>query len=177
MNSAVGSNGMNSQRVSYHLLALTLRLALIAALAGALWVVYKKLPDNGPSSSATTSGQTTLQILLQPPADMGKIARDIPIEISPVDIVAVRHEFFVEPRAGQRFDEFLHQRMNGRNLINVRLDTQGRASVVVPPGNWWLHAILSGEEDLEWRLKLSITGGTQTVELTSQNAYTRSKSF
>lgn len=140
-------------------------------------MVYKKLPDNGQGNLVTAAGQTTVQIVLQPPADMGKTSRDIPIEISPVDIVAVRHEFFVEPRAGQRFDEFLHQRMNGRDLINTRLDSQGRASVTVPRGNWWIHAILSGEEDLEWRLPISISGGRQIVELTPQNAYTRSKSF
>ena len=168
---------MNSQKISYRLLALTLRVALIIALAGAGWMVYKRLPNNGPGSSSTTYDQTTVQILLQPPSDMGNNARDIPIEISPVDIVAVRHEFFVEPRAGQRFDEFLHQRMNGRNLINARLDSQGRTSIAVPRGDWWIHAILSGEEDLEWRLHISITGGKQTVELTPQNAYTRSKSF
>ena len=102
---------MNSQTISYRLLALVLRAALLVALAGAGWVVYKRLPDSGPTNSATNSGQTILQIILQPPPDMGKAPRDIPIEISPVDIVAVRHEFFVEPRAGQRFDEFLHQRM------------------------------------------------------------------
>ena len=168
---------MNSQKISYRLLAVTLRLALIMVLAGAGWMVYKKLPKSGPGSLSTTYDQTTVQILLQPPSDMGNTARDIPIEISPVDIVAVRHEFFVEPRAGQRFDEFLHQRMNGRNLINARLDSQGRTSVAVPRGDWWIHAILSGEDDLEWRLHISITGGKQTVELTPQNAYTRSKSF
>ena len=168
---------MNSQKISYRLLAVTLRLALIMVLAGAGWMVYKKLPKSGPGSSVASYDQTTVQILLQPPSDMGNMARDIPIEISPVDIVAVRHEFFVEPRAGQRFDEFLHQRMNGRNLINARLDSQGRTSVAVPRGDWWIHAILSGEDDLEWRLHISITGGKQTVELTPQNAYTRSKSF
>jgi hypothetical protein len=116
-------------------------------------------------------------ILLQAPADLSKVPKDIPVEISPVDIVAVRHEFFVEPRAGQRFDEFLHQRMNGRELINTRLDGQGHGSVTVPPGTWWVHAILSGDEDLEWRLKIATGGGKQTIELTPQNAYTRSKSF
>ena len=113
---------MNSQRITYRLTALILRAALVAALAGAVWVVYKRLPDNGPSSSLTSSGQTIIQIILQPPPDMGNAPRDIPVEISPVDIVAVRHEFFVEPRAGQRFDDFLRQRMNGRALINARLD-------------------------------------------------------
>jgi len=168
---------MNSQKVSYRLLALVLRLALLIALAGAGWMIYKGLPNNGPGTPVPAPGQTTLVILLQPPSDMGRVEKDIPVEISPVDIVAVRHEFFVEPRAGQRFDEFLHQRMNGRELINARLDSQGRASINVPRGNWWIHAILSGEEDLEWRLPIMTAGGKQTVELTPQNAYTRSKSF
>lgn len=168
---------MESQRVSYRLLTLFLRAALLVGLVGAAWIVYQRLPDNGPGNPANGSGQATVQIILQAPQDMGKAPADIPIEISPVDIVAVRHEFFVEPRAGQRFEEFLHQRMNGRAPINARLDSQGRTSVAVPPGDWWVHAIFSGEVDLEWRLHITITGGKQTVELTQQNAYTRSKSF
>lgn len=168
---------MRSNSLSYRLAALALRLGLLTALIGAGWVIYRKLPTNSPGTSITAAGQTTLIISLQPPSDLGKIARDIPVEISPVDIVAVRHEFFVEPRAGQRFDEFLHQRMNGRELINTRLDSQGRASINVPRGNWWIHAILSGEEDLEWRLPIMTTTGRQVVELTPQNAYTRSRSF
>ena len=168
---------MNSRPTSYHLLALTLRLVLLIGIAGAGWLIYKSLPDSGPSSTVASAGQAVLQIVLHPPADMEKTAKDIPVEISPVDIVAVRHEFFVEPRAGQRFDEFLHQRMHGRELINIRLDNFGHASVTVPRGDWWIRAILSGEEDLEWRLPISISGGKQTVELTPQNAYTRSKSF
>jgi hypothetical protein len=111
------------------------------------------------------------------PLDIRAAAIDIPIEMSPVDLVAVRHEFFVEPRAGERFDEFLHKRMNGRSAVTTRLDSHGRASVLLPPGEWWLHAVLSGEEDLEWRLKVSISGDNQTIELTRENAYTRSKSF
>jgi hypothetical protein len=168
---------VNSQRISYRLLAIALRVALLVALVGAGWAIYKRLPNKGPTSSTNASGQATIHILLQPPQDMGQAPQDIPIEISPVDIVAVRHEFFVEPRAGQRFDEFLQQRMNGRTVINSKLDSQGRVSITLQPGNWWVHAILSGEEDLEWRLPVSIAGGNQTVELTQQNAYTRSKSF
>jgi hypothetical protein len=48
---------------------------------------------------------------------------------------------------------------------------------MLTPGNWWLHAKLSGLEEVEWRLPLTITGEKQTVELTPQNAYTRSRSF
>jgi hypothetical protein len=168
---------VNSQRISYRLLALTLRLALLLALAGGSWLVYKRLPAHGSTVATGASAQTVLQIVLQPPQDMGNTPRNIPVEISPVDIVAVRHEFFVEPRAGQRFDDFLQQRMNGRAPIDAKLDNQGRASLMVSAGNWWIHAVLSGEEDLEWRLPVTLTGGSQIVELTQQNAYTRSKSF
>ena len=168
---------VNSQGLLYRILALAGRAALLLALAGAGWVIYQRLPDNSPSGSRNTAGHTIVQIVLRRSSDIQTTAVEIPIEMSPVDLVAVRHEFFVEPRAGQRFDEFLHSRMNGRSAVNTRLDSQGRASVSLLPGEWWLHAVLTGEEDLEWRLKLMISGDKQTVELTLENAYTRSKSF
>ena len=60
---------------------------------------------------------------------MGGVALDMPVELYPVDIVAVRHEYFTERRAGKRFDDFLNERMNGRTSINVRLDEKGQSSV------------------------------------------------
>jgi hypothetical protein len=89
----------------------------------------------------------------------------------------VRHEYFTERRAGKRFDDFLSERMKGRKPVTARLDPQGEASLVISPGNWWLHALRSGEEDIEWRLPITISGRKQTVELTSQNVYTRTRSF
>ena len=67
--------------------------------------------------------------------------------------------------------------MKGRAPINARLDKQGQGSVMLPPGSWWLHATLSGDEQLEWRLPVTVTGAKQVIELTPQNAYTRSKTF
>ncbi len=109
--------------------------------------------------------------------DIGATRLDVPVDIYPVDIVAVRHEFFTEPRAGKRFEDFLKERMKGRTPINARLDQQGEGTVLLSPGNWWLHAKLSGDEEVEWRLPLTVTGEKQTIELTPQNAYTRSRSF
>ena len=168
---------VNSQSIFYRVLALLVRAALLVTLAGAGWIVYQRLPASDSARDTNAAGQTTVQIILRRSSDIQATAIDIPIEMSPVDIVAVRHEFFVEPRAGQRFDEFLHDRMNGRSEVKTRLDGQGRASVLVPPGNWWLHAVLPGEVDLEWRLPITISGNRQTIELTLENAYTRSKSF
>ena len=67
--------------------------------------------------------------------------------------------------------------MNGRTPVNARLDPQGQANIVISPGAWWVHAVLSGEEDLEWRLPINVSGPKQVIELTSQNAYGRTKSF
>jgi hypothetical protein len=168
---------VTSQTISYRALALVVRAALLVALAGAGWLVYKKLPGGGAAAPTNAGSHTTIQIVLQRSPDLANAALDIPVEISPVDLVAVKHEFFVEPRAGQRFDEFLRERENGRAAVLTRLDSQGRASVLVAPGDWWLHAVLPGDESFEWRLKLTVGRETQTVELTQQNVYTRSKSF
>jgi hypothetical protein len=163
--------------ISYHLLTLFLRAALVVALFASGWLIYGKLRHHDSVNLKPGSAETTLLIVLRPPANGSADALDIPIELYPFDIVAARHEFFTERRAGKRFDDFLTERMNGRSPVEGRLDKQGQISVVVSPGNWWLHAQLSGEEDLEWRLPLNVAGGKQTVELTTQNIYTRTRSF
>ena len=158
------------------LLILALRVALVFILGGAGWSIYKHLPA-GTSDINPGSDTTSLQIVLTQSGDITASNLDIPLELYPIDIVAVRHEFFTEPRAGKRFEDFLKERMKGRSPVSARLDKQGRGTVVLTPGNWWLHAKLSGDEDLEWRLPVSVTGPKQTVELTPQNAYTRSRTF
>ena len=117
-----------------------------------------------------------MQIVLRGP-DLNKEALDITVEIYPIDIVAVRHEYFTERRAGKRFDDFLSERMKGRTPVTTRLDKQGQTAVGLYPGNWWLHALLAGEEELEWRLPITVTGNKQIIELTSENVYTRARSF
>lgn len=141
------------------------------------WLVYSKLPHQNLPNPQATSAETTLQIMLRSPADNGADALDIAVDLYPIDIIAARHEYFTERRAGTRFDDFLSERMKGRTPVSAKLDKQGQTSVVVSPGSWWLHAQLSGDENLEWRLPLDVAGQKQTVELTSQNVYTRTKSF
>lgn len=156
------------------LLILGLRAVLILVLFGAGWLVYRELP--APSSDSQTNQTTSVQIVLRQPVNGGP-GLDVPVSLYPVDVVAVRHEFFTEPRAGKRFEDFLKERMKGRSPVSTRLDKQGHGLVVLAPGSWWLHAMLSGDEQLEWRLPVTVVGARQIVELTPQNAYTRSKSF
>ena len=154
---------------------LALRIALVAGLFGAGWLVYNQLPATSSAVQGDVKA-TTVQIVLRQP-DNGGPALDVPVSLYPVDVIAVRHEFFTEPRQGKRFEDFLKERMKGRAPVNMKLDKQGQGSVMVAPGTWWLHAMLEGEEQLEWRLPVTVIGPKQIVELTPQNAYTRSKSF
>jgi hypothetical protein len=153
-----------------------LQAGLILLLAGAGWLIYRQLPA-GSGEARSDQRTTTLQILIRQPPESAGPALDVAVSLYPVDIVAVRHEFFTEPRAGKRFEDFLKERMKGRSPVNARLDKQGQGAVMLAPGSWWLHATLSGDEQLEWRLPVTVLGSRQTIELTPQNAYTRSKTF
>jgi hypothetical protein len=158
------------------LLIRLLQASLILVLAGAGWAIYRQLPASG-TDVRSNQGTTTLQIFIrQPPETVGP-ELDVAVSLYPVDIVAVRHEFFTEQRPGKRFEDFLKERMKGRSPINARLDKQGQGSITLAPGSWWLHATLSGDEQLEWRLPVTVTGSKQVIELTPKNAYTRSKTF
>lgn len=165
------------QSFSYRLVTLVLRTALVLALFSAGWLVYRNLPGGVIVGAEQPAGLTSLQLVMRPAPDLRGVALDVPVKLYPVDIVAVRHEYFTEQRAGKAFDEFLNERMNGRTPVTAHLDRQGQASIAISPGNWWIHAVLPGEEDLEWRLPISVSGARQTIELTTQNAYGRTKSF
>ena len=154
---------------------MALQAGLILSLVGGGWWIYRQVPSTARTEQRNR-GTTMVQIVLrQPNGDVKGL--DVPVSLYPVDIVAVRHEFFTEPRAGKRFEDFLKERMKGRKPINARLDKQGEGMVTLAPGSWWLHAVLPGDEQLEWRLPVMVGGSPQTVELTPQNAYTRSKTF
>ncbi len=167
---------VNTTSVSYRVVTIGLRAGVIVALVATGWFIYSRLPYSQQVEPAGSEGKTTLQIVLRA-SGMNNAPLNLNVEIYPVDIVAVRHEYFTERRAGKRFDDFLSERMKGRTPVTTRLDQQGQTSVALPPGNWWLHALLAGEEELEWRLPITVTGKKQIIELTSENVYTRARSF
>ncbi|MDQ5846781.1 MAG: hypothetical protein M3539_15955 [Acidobacteriota bacterium] len=168
---------MKTTGIYYSLMTVLLRAALLVALVGAGWMIYSHLPQSSKEDEPATRGETMLQIVLRPSAGNQAGALDIALELYPIDIVAARHEYFTERRAGKRFDDFLSERMKGRSPVAARLDRSGQTFVSVPAGSWWLHALLSGDEELEWRLPITVAGRKQTVQLTSQNVYTRTRSF
>lgn len=163
----------------YRVLLVILRIALVVALVGAGWNVYRKLPAGTRADyRARIEARTTdLSIFLESPNDGSQAPLNITVELYPVDVAAIRREFMHERRAGIRFEEFLSERMGGRALVLVRLDANGQGTAMVSPGRWWLYATLNADEELEWRMALEVTGRKQSVELRSNNVYSRSKSF
>ena len=130
-----------------------LRVALLVALVGAGWLVYRKLPHNNLATSGNAqASETSLLIILRAAPDEPGAVSNIPVKLYPVDIAAVRREFFdpdnqrTERRAGLRFDDFLAQRMNGARPIDARLDERGQATVNLAPGKWWIHAALASRQ-------------------------------
>ena len=168
---------MKTTSISYKLLTLFLRAALVVALFASGWLIYSKLPHENSPNLKVNNGETTLQIVLRPSVNGGSDALDISVEFYPFDIVAARHEYFTERRAGKGYYDFLNEQMKGRAKVATRLDKQGQGVVALTAGSWWLHAKLDGEENLEWHLPLDVAGPRQTVELTPQNIYTRTRSF
>jgi hypothetical protein len=171
---------MNKQGFAYNAVGALLRIALILALVAAVWNIYRHLPDDGSGttkSGADVAAETSLQIILRAPSDEPSVALGVPVQLYPIDISAAQNEFFSERRPGKRLDDFLSERMGNRAPVEARFDENGQVTTTVKSGPWWIHATLPGELNIEWRLRVNVAGTRQSVELTPDNAYTRTKSF
>ena len=168
---------MNTQSPTYNLVTGVLRVALLAALIGAGWNIYQRLPGGGLETTPDVASKTTLLIVLRPSVRDPEATVNIPVQLYPVDLSAVQREYGFEPRPGVRFEDFLNERMQGRTPVKARLDERGQATVTLSPGRWWIHALLSGSQNVEWRLPVNVGGRQQTVELNPGNVYARTKSF
>ncbi|HLL74772.1 MAG TPA: hypothetical protein VK421_05865 [Pyrinomonadaceae bacterium] len=155
-----------------------LQLALVAALCGAGWLVYRRLPAHDPpragTGEAAQANATALRIVLREAAASGE---GVAVRLYPIDVAAARREFEDERRYGQRFEEFMTRRMGARRPLAARLGPAGETVVAVPHGRWWLHATLEGPLEVTWRLPVNVAGREQTVELSEANAFTKTKSF
>ncbi|HEY5073102.1 MAG TPA: hypothetical protein VII34_00295 [Pyrinomonadaceae bacterium] len=152
--------------------------ALLAALFAAGWNVYRRLPADGSSArTASPNPNSELTVILR--SDSAATPLRTQIEIYPIDYAAVQRDFSAAVRPGKTFDDFLAQRTKGLVPVRAQLDDKGRAVANLSAGNWWIraHATLTGGEEIEWRLSVNVFGRGQTVELTTENAYERTKKF
>ena len=169
---------MNTQAFFYNAIAALLRIALVVALVAVVWNVYRQLPDDGQGTTKSGANtETSLQIILREPSDERRVPLNLLVELYPIDITAVQNEYFSERRPGKRLDDFLAERMGNRAPVEAHFDENGEVTVKVKPGPWWIHATLPGELNIEWRLRVNVSGNKQNVELTEDNAYTRTRSF
>lgn len=170
---------VNANSLAYNLTVGILRLALICSLIFAGLSIYRGLPggDDGEAGGESAAGQTALQIVLRTAPEESAATLNIKVELYPVDLSATQREYLSERRPGVRFDDFLARRMEGKSIVETKLDERGQATLMVAPGKWWVHATLDGTHKLEWRLPVNVAGPKQTVELTPENAYAKMKSF
>lgn len=174
---------MSDPAPAHRWLVAVLRVALVLALAGAGWLVYRRLPPDEAPHSLGAAGQTRdtlLRILVLPrPGGGGQNpdAAAMPVQLYSIDVAAAQREFLDERRPGQRFEDFIVRRMGARQPIRTQLDASGQTIVYVPPGRWWIHATQEGAQEVTWRLPVNVAGREQTVELTAANAYMRTKRF
>jgi hypothetical protein len=170
------NNPGNSSNLYRNIVIGLLRALLILALIGAAWFFYHRLPINKAARQSNEPGETLLKIVLKRTSDKEANSMSIPIELYPIDVSAAQREFLSEHRPGQRFEDFLAQRMKAE-APKTELDQQGQTIIKIKPGKWWIHASFNGAQELIWRLPINVSGREQTVELTPENIYTRTKRF
>jgi len=162
----------------------TIRIFLGALLVGSLfaagWNVYRHLPaDESWMRAGGSESNANAELVLILRNDSAATPVNTRIEIYPIDYAAAQRDFSAAVRPGKTFDDFLAQRMKGVVPVRAKLDDKGRAVAKLSLGNWWIRATatLTTSEEIEWRLAVNVLGRGQTVELTTENAYERTKKF
>ena len=157
--------------------------ALVGSLFAAGWNVYRHLPVDGSSARTdateayNTEAKSDVAIVLR--NDSAATPVNTRIELYPIDFAAAQRDYSATVRPGKTFDDFLAQRMKGLVPVRAQLDTNGRAVAKLSDGNWLVRATatLTSGEKIEWRLPLKVSGRGQTIELTAENAYERTRTF
>lgn len=155
-----------------------LAIGLVGALFLAGWNIYRRLPDDSRSNTrADKDAQPGIEVTISLSVEPAPI--NSRVEVYPLDFAALQRDYFASPLAQKRFDDFLGRRLRGLEPVRARFDGNKRANVKLPSGNWWVRATaeMPNGESLEWRLPINVRGQGQTVELTAENVYEKTKKF
>jgi len=155
-----------------------LAIGLVGGLFVPGWNIYRRLPDD-------SAGNTRADKDAEPGIEVTFILGVVPapldsrVEVYPLDFAALQRDYFASPLAQKRFDDFLGRRLKGLEPVRARFDGNKPANVKLTPGNWWVRASaeMPNGESLEWRLPINVSGQGQTVELTTENVYEKTKKF
>ena len=156
-------------------------VALVGGLFLAGWKIYRRLPadDSAVPSVDRRDGRAKTQLRVILDSGLANASLNSPVELFPFDLTAAQNEYQATPQLGKTFDDFLARRMHGVTPVAAPTDSHGRATALLSSGNWWLraHAVLSNGETIEWRLPFAVSGIAQTIELSAENAYEKTKKF
>ncbi len=157
-----------------------LRAFVILMLISGGWWFYHSLPAETAEDAKRFSRQqnTNLQIVWRVREANRKSIAGASVQLFAVDVAAVQREYLSERQAGIRFEDFITRRMKSRPPLAAKFDEQGTVRLQVAHGRWWIHLTREvGDEELMWRLPVNVRGESQVVELTPENAYTRTREF
>jgi len=162
------------------IIRIILGAALVSELFLACWNVYRRLPaDESWTRTGTSDSGATSEITITLRNDSAATPVNTQVELYPIDFAAAQRDYSAAVRPGKSFDDFLAQRMKGLVPVRAQIDNSGRTVAKLSEGNWWIRATatLTGGEKIEWRLPVKVFGRGQTIELTTENAYERTKTF
>lgn len=162
---------------------LVLRVLLAAALIGALsyagWRIYRRLPAENPNQTVLADGHPRQALRLVVRNRIPGATLRSPLEFFHFNLAAARREYEASPRLARQFDDFLMRRMRDVSPVKADVTGDGYAVAQLWAGDWWLraHAISSGGEEIEWRLPVALNDRDQSIDLSFENAYERTKKF
>ncbi len=163
------------------IIKVVLALALVGGLFFAGWNIYRRLPneDSVVSRVDAADGRAKTQLRIVLGSGLSGASLNSPVELYPFDLTAAQNEYRASPQLGKTFDDFLARRMHGVTPVPAPTDSQGRVAALLGAGNWWLRATasLGTGETIEWRLPFAVSGSAQTIELSAENAYEKTKKF
>jgi hypothetical protein len=160
-------------RIVQTILALTLLASLLVAGAR----IYHRLPAANDSADdpAPNGAQQDLTIIFRTAIS----ATETRVSLYPIDFTAAERDYVMSAHAGKTLEDLLNQRLKHVTPVSVSVDGNGHAVARLREGSWWMHAVsaMANGESMEWRMPLTISQRPQTIELTTENAYERTRKF
>lgn len=162
---------------------LILRVLLAAGLVGALilagWSIYRRLPPEPAHQAVFADGRAQPALRLVVRNKVAGATLRSPLEFFHFNLAAARQEFEQSPRLARQFDDFLLRRMHNVTPVKADVNGDGYAVAQLWAGDWWLRATasLSTGEEIEWRIPVALSDRDQSLDLSFENAYERTKRF
>lgn len=160
------------------LFKIILASALLAGLILGGVRIYRRLPADSWNNSTAAQSERTLEVTIilsaSTPAPVSAS-----VEAYAIDFAAVQREYDASPLLQKQFENFLSRRLRDLEPVRARFDQNRRAVLKLSSGNWWARATaeMPNGESFEWRLPINVIRQGQTIELTADNAYEKTKKF